>query len=412
MTPLAPTTRQRTGTGSFQHPQRAPHFRPAPAAAYDAEIFETSSEIDAELWNSLCDRADVFMTPRFFGVVERTMSDCAACRYVLLYDAQGAPAACACISTFTLDSLLLAPPGPTRRILSAISRVFPVVNRHKVVFCGLPFSSGDSHLRFAAGADHAAILQALDRTLQATARREGARCIVLKEFREDELAALGELEILGYRRADSLPMNELELAVGDFETFLAGLNHKKRCDIRRSLKKLGKGHLRVLVTSDAAEVEHYLTEDVYQLYRAVFDRAQTKLELLPRQFFVEAIRQLPEHFECSFVLEGERVLGFGLSAFAGDRFHPIYMGLDYSRNHEHDLYFNILYQAVASAQRHGARSLTLGQDADELKRSKLGAFQTARYIYVKGNGPIIDGLIRLLFDRLFPHRPVQGAAGL
>lgn len=377
-----------------------------PCTQHTIEVWNSIDEIDRAAWDSLRGSPDLFMDVRLLRVVETSMARDASFRYVLFRDGSGRPAASACLCVYAVDGTLLADEGIARRAACALKRISTKLVTYKILFCGMPFSGGQSHLRFAPGADHATIIELLDGLMRSLAREAGAKCIVFKEFEQHELAALETVERLGYQRADSLPMNQLRLEHATYDAYLAGLHNRKRYEIRKSLKKLADGGVRLHTTSDVAEIERLYSPEVHQMYEAVVGKATTKLERLPREFFLEMARQLPENSEFCFLMKDEQVLGFGLCLFAGGWYHPLFMGVAYDRNRDFDLYFNIMYRAVADALRHGTRELTLGQDSDEFKRSKLGSFQTPRYFHIKGVGFVMETAIRLLSKQLFPPRPL------
>src|SRR4029078_7235393 len=102
------------------------------------------------------------------------------------------------------------------------------------------------------------------------------------------------------------------------------------------------------------------------------------------------VRKLPDNCEMSFALEGETVRGFSLSLFSGLEYHPLFLGVDYDRNRDYDLYFNLMYQALANAMQQRAALVLLGQNADQCKTIKLGTHQTPRHFYIKGVGFVME----------------------
>lgn len=373
---------------------------------YAATVWRSVDEIDRAAWNSLRAPDDLFMDLRLLRAVENSMSRDASFRYVLFRDAAGQPAASTCLCIYSVDGTLLADEGLARQAACALKRISSRLVTYKILFCGLPFSGGQSHLRFAPRADQHEIVRLLDRMLHTVAREAGASSIVLKEFESHELSALTPADQLGYLRADSLPMNELNIEQRTYDEYLASLHNRKRYEIRKSLKKLADGGVRAFVTSDANEIERIFTPRVHALYESVVSKATTKLELLPREFFLEMACQLPDNSEFCFLMQGDEALAFGLSLCFGRHYHPLFMGVDYDRNRDYDLYFNIMYRTVADAINRGADHVTLGQNADEFKRSKLGSFQTPRYFHIKGVGVVMQTVIRLLSKQLFPARPL------
>ncbi len=374
---------------------------------YEAVVWRSVDEIDLAAWDALRDPHDVFMDVRLLRAVEVSMARDASFKYILFRDAAGAPAASACVCTYAVDGTVLVEEGIAKRIACGLKKLSPRLLEYKIVFLGLPFSGGQSHLRFAEKTDRGAIMRRLDGMLRTIAREDGAKCIVLKEFKEHELPGVDIARELGYLQADSLPMNQLELTQGTYDAWLASLHNKKRYEVRKSMKKLSEGGVRWITTSDPDEVERLITDHVHRLYLAVVGRSDTKLELLPPAFFHQMVRQLPNNCEICLAMKDDTVLAFGLCLYNEQEYHPLFLGIDYERNRDYDLYFNVMYRSLEDAHRHRTSLVVLGQNADECKTTKLGSSQTRRYFFIKGVGVVREHLLRLLSKQLFPARPMS-----
>jgi predicted N-acyltransferase len=278
---------------------------------------------------------------------------------------------------------------------------FPRFLEVKVLFCGCPVSTGQSHLRFAPGSDHRAVLRLLDRLMIRVARTEGTPFLVFKEFDKEELGRTDELTALGYVRADSLPMNYFPTRFRDFDHFLASVRSRYRTQIKRSQTKFKQSGLRVVHARSAEHLDRLYTDDVHQLYLAVLERAEVKLECLPAEFFRELARRFPEEIAFTFIYRGERVVAFVCGLFHGDEYLNLFCGLDYGLNEEADLYFNLMYHDLDFALRQRVRSLHVGQTADEFK-SRVGCYTRPRYFYVKVRDRLGTALLRAARPWLFP----------
>ncbi|MEZ6050709.1 MAG: GNAT family N-acetyltransferase [Planctomycetaceae bacterium] len=376
------------------------------SATTSATIWHSVDDIDETAWEAVRKPDDLFMDFRLLRIVEKSMSPQARFRYVLFHDHDGRPAAITCLCTYVIDGTLLVEEGTLKRFLGLVGKAIPLVVKYKVLFCGLPFSAGQSHLRFTHVADRPAILSELCRILDDVARTDRARVIVLKEFNDDERESMDHVEQHGYRRAESLPLNLMHPQHPDFDEYLASFRSDKRRDIRRSLKRLEKTGVIIRNTSDPAEIERRFTPEVHDLYSAVFQRSETKLEYLPREFFLEIPRQLPQNCNFTFLLDGESVLAFASSVFSEDAYYGLFTGVNYQRNAESHLYFNLMLAGFADALRRNVDTFFAGQGADDVKRSKLGCHQKALSFYVKGTRPPIRLALRLLFKQIFPERPL------
>ena len=317
-----------------------------------------------------------------------------------LRDPAGRPAAAAVLSLFRIDGLLFVQ-EPWKKRLQSIRQRFPRFLKFKVLFCGCPVSTGQSHLRFAPGSDHRAILRLLDRLMIRVAGAEGTPLFVFKEFDEGEVGRTDELTALGYVRADSLPMNYFPTRFRDFDHFLASVRSRYRNQIKRSQAKLQQSGLRVIHARGAEHLDALFTEDVHQLYLAVLERAEVKLERLPAEFFRELARRFPDEIAFTFIYRGERIVAFVCGLFHSDEYLNLFCGLDYRLNEEADLYFNLMYHDLDFALRRHVRSLHVGQTADEFK-SRMGCYTRPRYFYVKVRDPLGTALVRAAQPWLFP----------
>jgi len=368
--------------------------------SYSFRLYESIREVPLEDWDLLRrHRPDVFMDPRFVAAVERSMSDAARFWCLLVHDAARRPVASACLSLFQLDLALLGQPT-LRRIADWARRVFPGFLKLPVLFCGLPVSAGQSHLCLAPQSDWRQSLATIDEALCRLARRHRAVLVVFKEFSEEDRDPLDHLLSLGYVRGESLPMNHFAPQVGSFEEFCASLRSHYRYKIRRSRRKFEQAGYRVEHWSARDALDHY-SDEVHELYRSVVDRAEVKLEYLPRAFFEELARQFPDEIRFTAVRKEGRIVGFAWGLSASMRHQNLFIGLDYRLNAEADLYFNLMAEDLACAIGEGARDVQVGQTADVFK-SRMACYPRPRYVYVRGTGAIVGWLVRGAAGWCFP----------
>jgi predicted N-acyltransferase len=376
------------------------------SADYEIEVYDSIVHVDRGEWNSLRDAAsDPFMDPNFIEAVEIAFGKACRFRHVVVRDSQRRPMAIACLSSYSIGGASLAR-GRVQKVLAALERAAPWFFRSKLILCGLPVSAGQSHLRFAPEADRAAVLRCLDRVARQFARREWARLILFKEIDEAGCADLKPLESLGYRRADSFPMNRAEPGSRDFADYLSRFPSKKRRPIRRSQKRLAENGLRVVELFGRDGVAELYTDKVHYLYEAVANRSAVQFETYPPEFPRELARRMPDNSLFTLIYRGEEIVGFSLSLVSQTSFHGMVLGVDYDVNADAEVYFNLLYQSMDSAFRYGAREICIGQTTDALKHDKLGCYQVPLSIYVKGGRWTMRAVLKAGFSSIFPPRPL------
>jgi hypothetical protein len=327
------------------------------------------------------DEADFYMDPRFIAAVEETVATARQFWSLLIYDGDNRPVGSANLCLYPLDAAVLCPPRP-RQALRAIRRVWPGCLLMPILFCGLPFSGGQSHLRIAAGADVQEVLRQLDRAMTQLATDLQAAAIVCKEFTDHDLLHTDFLRQLGYVCGPSLPMNYFAPGFHDFDEFCAALRSHYRYKIRRSQRKFAGAGFRV-AHFRGAEALAYYTDEVHQLYVDVHDRAEAQLELLPADFFRQLAAQCGDVVRLTAVLQGDRIVAFAWGILFGSSYQNVFVGFDYQLNAEYDLYFNLMAHDLDQALRLGAREIQMGQTADVFK-SRMGCHGQPRYVYAKG----------------------------
>jgi predicted N-acyltransferase len=376
-------------------------------ADYHSVVGRSIREIDWDEWNRLRDaKSDPFMDPRYILAVENAMGSVCHFRHVLIRDAENRPAAAACLCSYTIDGAVLAE-GEAKKVAALVNRVAPVLLRIRVLLCGLPVSSGSSHLRFAPHADRAAVLRHLEGIVQAFAREERSHCVVYKEFSSSELGDLASLQHLGYRRAESLPMNCVPAEYRSFDDYLSRIGSAKRRTIRRSREKFATFGFKVEHRSGGEGAADLYTDEVHKLYEAVLERAAVRFESLPADYFRELARQLPENTLFTFVSREGQIVAFAATLLSDELFDQMFIGLDYDLNRECDLYFNVFFEAIGAAFERGARRIYVGQTSDDFKHQKLSTYQVPLTLYAKGLRWITRGLLATRFDWFFPPRPMK-----
>lgn len=370
------------------------------------ELWDSIDSVDSGHWDQLCQtQENLFMSRSLLRGIERSLSDEGQFWYVIFKNQDQKPVCAAAFSAYTLDISVLAE-GLSAKILKQVAKVAPSLMKLKAIFLGMPFSAGQNHISFAPEADRAAVLSQIDQLLVQKAKEVKAESIIAKEFSSDELSLMEPLLNCGYRVADSLPMNHMETVHADFDEYLASLRSITRNKIRKSLKKIGRSNLRYEFHRGAAAAERF-DDHVYQLYRNVLERAKIQLERLPKSFFLEMMQNLPENMELIFLYEGDRVLAFGACLFSESLFVPIYLGVDYEKNREYDLYFNMLFETADRSLKQGVQDIILGQSADEVKHNKLRSYQKPLYIYAKGVSITSRIAMACCFPLLFPKRTLD-----
>lgn len=143
--------------------------------------------------------------------------------------------------------------------------------------------------------------------------------------------------------------------------------------------------LEIKELSQQEVVQH--KQQLFELYQQVTNRQQVRIGLL-NEDFIPTLKQHDDRLKAWAIYEQGTMIGF-LSAWVYDTvFDMFYIGFDYERNRDLNLYFNILFFAIEQAIQHKKGKLILGRTALDAK-ARLGCTPKylSTFLYIK-NGMI------------------------
>jgi len=356
---------------------------------YEYTLHACIDDIPEDEWTSLRrgDR-DPRQDPRHLRVVEKTLAGQGQFFYAIFRDGLGAPLADAhlCCSPLDLKQFLNGGSKASDIVARFCSRLF----RPTMLYCSLPLR----FLQWVSETGQRVAIRSLDRMLRRVAAERGAQWIVLTELTDEHRELLDGLDQHGYLTLPAMPMNHAAPVYRDFDEFCAGETSQHRWTINRSRKKFGQAGLRVVQMAGGEGADRIFTDDVWQLYEAVRDHAEIKMEKRPPQFFRELARALPDQTSFTFIYQGDRVVAFTCALFNEAVYRSILCGFDYELNARCDLYFNLSFLMMDDAYRRGvSQDIVVGTTADTFKREKLGCYQRPLYVCVKGTRPLLSSLV-------------------
>jgi predicted N-acyltransferase len=233
-----------------------------------------------------------------------------------------------------------------------------------------------------AGADAAGIVRALNEAIEQIARERKTWLIVYKEPDRREAELLAPLKESGFVQAESLPMNRIVNQFASFAAMLGAMRSHYRYKIARSRKKFANSGLKLTRKTGRAAIEQLYTPALHAMYERVTRRAEHRLEILPREFFMELSARFPDELILTSITQGAEVLAFAWSLRYATIYHNLFVGIDYERNEETDAYFNLMVEDIAYAMEQPVGEIFVGQTADDFK-SRLGCTADPRYLYIK-----------------------------
>lgn len=217
----------------------------------------------------------------------------------------------------------------------------------------------------------AEVLQAVNGVL-----RDKGATIAYKWFAE-------ALPLDGFVEVDGLPINMLA-AGGDYP---AALSRNVRKNVLRKLRKSAALEFSAYTPDNPLPVE--AIDEVYALYGNTAARADLQFEELNADYF----RLTAPISSYLIARENGRMIGFVQWLRKGARMSGKYVGMDYTRNRQFDLYFGMVLQSILRGVAGGVREFDLGVGSYYSKRM-IGAVQRPTRLYFRHHNAFVQALLK------------------
>jgi predicted N-acyltransferase len=315
--------------------------------------------------------------------------------YLLLY--RGAePAAVAFVYSLPADTVKSAPEF-VRRMVARVRERAPGFLFRTMRVCGSPISNCCHGISFSPLLTRDGRRQALREISHQMLRDSHAnQSIYFREFTDSDVADFaGELEGLGYFRVNPWPNMAIEIHWKTFDEYLAALRKRYRKRVRDDMAT--SSALEFVLLDSFAE----LAPTARRLYNNVLSRADYNLETLTEGFFA-AVSDLDS---AKLLIARRRdtgeALGINLLLFGDSQMQNLFIGFDYERNQQFNLYFSLVEHSLRLAIERGCTVAYFGQDSYEFK-SRLGAKPVPLSGFMKHPVWPIHWLLRASRHQIFP----------
>ncbi len=230
--------------------------------------------------------------------------------------------------------------------------------------------------------------------------REGVKMpvILVKDISPEKQQAQGALLVdKGFTEFDIQPNMVLDLPYHNFDEYLAAMSTKYRTRAKRAMKKLEAVERREL---SLADIQRELPR-IYDLYCEVAKNAGFNMVDLNERYLAALKRDLGAHFRMfGYYLNGE-LLAFYTTIQNGRELEAHFLGYDKARNHDLQLYLNILYDIVRNGLDAHCTTIIFARTALEIK-SSIGAVAHSLWCYVRHQNGLFNNFTSTILDYLKP----------
>lgn len=221
--------------------------------------------------------------------------------------------------------------------------------------------------------------QAIDKALKFSC----AQAVLVKDMPEELVTYFQHYEPQYILLRNDISM-EMDIApewqtLHDYEK---SLKHKYAQKLRKVRQPWNALEIKELST---AQVEEHKNE-LFTLYKQVTDNQQVRMGFLSLEFIVQLKKFYGDELRVWAAYEGEKMIAFFSAWVREDAFDMFYIGFDYRRNSDLQLYFNILFFSIEQAILFKRPKLILGRTALDAK-ARLGCKPHYLYtfLYIKNS---------------------------
>jgi len=356
------------------------------------QIVRKISEVPAQEWNRVF--PGVLENYYYFKSIEESKFDQFIFYYILVYNKESLVGAAPCfIMNFPLDIIS----GSLLKKISACGRkIFPGFLTMKAVFCGSPACEGRLGI---AGGDGILTAYSIVDGMKEIAKLEGARMLVFKDISSPDTDILDHLLKEGFYKLDDYPRAEMDIDFGSFDEYLGRLSRITRKGLKRKFRRAQDlGKIELVVTN---EVTDFL-DQIHGLYLQVFHKSDTQFEKVPKDFFANISKNLPDEARYFLWFINKKLVVFEFCLISDGTLIDEYVGLDYSVAYKYQLYFLTFRDIIEWCIKNGIKKYRAGQ-LDYNPKQRLRLKMVPLYVYARLTNPVFNR-----FSRFFCHLMAPG----
>ncbi len=362
-----------------------------------AQIYARTTDLDREIWRAAF--GDSRKDFEYYRLIEETMTDGFAYRYLLLLDEHRNPIALQPLLIVDQDLVTIANRWITATV-AVVRKIWSRFLKTRILLAGCLV--GDHEPGVIAPANPKRVSELLAEALLRYARQEKISLVSLKDFPATLRDQLSPFEQANYIRLGGFPPLVREFDFASFEEYMeTKLSRPTRKNIRRKLRRSDDLSSPIImeVLTDCSDV----IDEIYPMYLDVARRAPVDFEIFSREYFLEAGRRMPNRFRYFIWRLDGRIIAFSFCSLWENAIYDHDIGFDYQFAHELCLYHRTYHDVIEWALANGLTAYHCGPfnyDPKAHLRMKLLDVD----LYLRHTSGVINALLKWIAPRFAPIR--------
>lgn len=208
-----------------------------------------------------------------------------------------------------------------------------------------------------------------------------------------------EAEKRGFLAVEGQALAYVPMDFGTVDEYLARLSSARRRDLRRKLKAEKRIETETVKFGDAIFRDERVLDELYALFKAVYDQSEIHFDLLDKDFFRDLLTGVGGDGVVMLYRVGAELAGYNACLVHGDMLIDKYIGFNYPLAREVNLYFVSWFHNLRYALDNGLKTYIAGWTDPEVKKSLGANFTFTRHL-VWMRSPLLRTLARP-FRRFF-----------
>lgn len=212
---------------------------------------------------------------------------------------------------------------------------------------------------------------------------------IVKDFPESRTAFTSGMRQHRYNRLTMDPIMKMDIRPEwkKMDDYLGSITAKYRQRYQQARKKINDCTVRVLTIGEAEKLESRINE----IYKAVQEKSPVRIVQPQAGYLISLLKHLGEKVVLHGIFHDEKLIGFMTGIKDLDQYEAHHIGMDYEYLRSHSLYLNILYFYIQMAICSGARTLSFGRTAVEMKTT-VGATPDMHEAWLKLSNKMLNSL--------------------
>jgi hypothetical protein len=188
----------------------------------------------------------------------------------------------------------------------------------------------------------------------------------------------------------------------NFDDYKKALKHKYTQRCNKTLKSFAGVTIRDWTLADVQQE----AKNIYKLYEQVTQKQSVTLGLLNENYFPIFKESMGDKLHAQGFYYNNELVAFSTAIVQDGVYDMNYIGFDYSKNQELQLYFNILFNCITNAISHRCHTLVLGRTALEAK-AILGCEPVQKFGYYKINNSLLRNIAQRISSNTIQQQGEQ-----